>query len=266
VNNQRAYANYAPGEDAWYDTRMLVYTTPKTWKFPFQVNGLANASAPAALDLVVWGVTDWPQSPDHHLIVSVNGTTVADQTFNGLVEKNIVVTLPAGVLHEGENLLELNLPGDTGVKYDLVNLDRFSLTYQRSLQAVDGQLTFDAAGKAVKVTNLPGKNVVAYRMSADGTLVRLKKVQVQASGKSYTATFAGTGNTVAQYFVTTTDALYSPVVRRHASNGLDRPAQPDHLSPDFTTGYAARTGLQAGGVRQRGGCDRCVCTIRGRYL
>ena len=34
VNNQRAYANYAPGNDAWYDTSMLAYTTPKSWNFP----------------------------------------------------------------------------------------------------------------------------------------------------------------------------------------------------------------------------------------
>ncbi len=129
VNNQKAYANYAPGDDAWYDTSMLVYTTPKSWNFPFQVNGLADPSASATLELVVWGVTDWPQSPDHHLLVSVNGIPVADETFDGLVEKTLKITLPAGTLHEGTNTLQLTLPGDTGVQYDLINLDKFSVTY-----------------------------------------------------------------------------------------------------------------------------------------
>jgi hypothetical protein len=98
VNNQRAYVTYAPGNDAWYDTRLLVYKTPQTWSFTFQVNGLSSPAAPASLDLVVWGGADWPQAPDHHLQVSVNGVILADQLFDGLVEKTLKLDLPAATL------------------------------------------------------------------------------------------------------------------------------------------------------------------------
>ena len=53
TERQRAYANYAPGTDAWYDTAMLAYTTPKSWSFPFQLDALAEASA--VLE-EVWGL------------------------------------------------------------------------------------------------------------------------------------------------------------------------------------------------------------------
>jgi hypothetical protein len=236
VNNQRAYANYAPGTDAWYDTEMLVFKTGKSWDFPFQVNGLANPSAASTIELVVWGVTDWPQSPDHHLVVSLNGVVVAAQTFDGLTEQTLNIVLPAGTLQEGANTLRLTLPGDTGVDWDLINLDKFTVTYQRVFQAVDGRLAFTAAGQAFKVTNLPSKDVVVYQMTQKGP-VRLAQVLVQAGGNTYSATFAGT-NQPLKYLVTTVEALYAPVMQpTRLQADLNHPAQYLIIAhPNFISG------------------------------
>ncbi|MFZ5919780.1 MAG: C25 family cysteine peptidase [Chloroflexota bacterium] len=208
VDNPKAYANYAPGEDAWYDTSMLAYTTPKSWDFDFEVDGLADPNASAGLELVVWGVTDWPQTPDHHLRVSLNGVALADELFDGLVEQSLSLSLPAGTLREGSNTLTLSLPGDTGVQWDMVNLDRFSLTYRRVFAARDGKLTFTAKARAFKVTDLPGRNVVVYRLGADGP-VRLAKVAVRAEGGAYSATFIGTGK-LDTYLVTVVGRMNAP--------------------------------------------------------
>ena len=35
LNRQLAYANYAPAEEAWYDTSMLAFTALQNWAFPF---------------------------------------------------------------------------------------------------------------------------------------------------------------------------------------------------------------------------------------
>jgi fimbrial isopeptide formation D2 family protein len=224
LERQRAYANYAPGADPWYDTSMLAYKTSKSWDFPFQVDGLANSSSTAALELVVWGVTDWPQNPDHHLIVSLNGVPVADQTFNGLTEQKITISLPAGALQAGANTLRLTLPGDTGVDWDLINLDKFSVTYPRLLQARDGRLNFTAAGSAFNVTNLPSRNVVIYRFNTKGA-ARLAGVKIAASGGTFTATFAGTAQP-SMYLVTTAETMYAPVLEApRLLADLNRPAQ-----------------------------------------
>jgi len=236
VNNQRAFANYAPGNDAWYDTSMLAYKTSKSWDFPFQINGLADPNSTASLELVVWGVTNFPQSPDHHLVVSVNGVAIADQLMEGLVEQTLKVELPAGVLKEGGNTLQLTLPGDMGVKYDMVNLDKFSLSYQRVFQAQDGRLTFTAAGTVFMVTNLPSQDVVVYRMDKKGML-RLQKIQVQATGSTFTATFAGSGDS-STYLVTTAEAMYTPAFEAaRLLADLNRPAQYLVIAhPDFVEG------------------------------
>jgi hypothetical protein len=236
VNNQRVYASYAPGADAWYDTSMLTFTAPKSWSFSFTLSGLADPSASANLELVVWGLTEWPQNPDHHLVVSLNGAPVANQTFDGLVEQIIKISLPPGVLKEGQNTLQLTLPGDTGLQYDMVNLDRFSLSYPRKFQAQDGRLTFTAAGKAFEVSGLPSVNVVVYRLDEKGP-ARLERVKSQASGGSYTASFAGS-NQAATYVVAASSALYTPEIEVTRLNAdLSRPAQYLVIShPDFIAG------------------------------
>ncbi len=237
VNKQIVYSNIAPGTDVWFDTAMLTAKTAKSWTFNFQVNGLADASAPASLDLVVWGVTNFSQNPDHHLLVSINGVSLANQTFEGLVEHKIKVSLPAGTLHEGSNTLQLTLPGDTGARSDLVNLDKFSISYQRFFAATDGKIAFTATGKVFTVTNLPGKDVVVYRIDNKG-IVRLQKTNVvKGSGNTYTATFGGT-NAEAKYLVSTVEVLSAPTLEpTRLQVNLNNPAQYLIIShPDFIDG------------------------------
>ena len=59
-----------------------------------------------------------------------------------MVEQVIAIQVPVGTLHEGKNTLQLTLPGDTGVQWDMINLDKFSLNYQRLYRAQAGRLTF----------------------------------------------------------------------------------------------------------------------------
>jgi hypothetical protein len=239
VNNQKAYSSSAPGNDPWFATSLLTYTTSKSWNITFQVSGLADPSAPASLNLVVWGMTDFPHTPDHHLVVSVNGVKLADQKFDGTVEKIFNLTLPGGTLQAGSNTLTLTLPGDTGVSYDLVDLDKYSVTYPGMFQAQNGQLSFSAAGDMFKVSSLPTGNVVVYRLNAAG-MARLDNVQVQASDSTYTANFAGSSD-VSTYMVTTVDAMNAPVLVATSlpGNNLDQPAQYLIIShPDFISGIA----------------------------
>ncbi|MFZ5879255.1 MAG: C25 family cysteine peptidase [Chloroflexota bacterium] len=238
VNNQREFANYAPGADAWYDTSMLTYTSAKSWEFHFQVDGLADPTQKTDLDLVVWGVTDWPQSPDHHLLVNVNGLQVATDTFNGLSERTLHIQLPAGLLREGDNVLTLTLPGDTGVGWDMVNLDQFTITYPRLMQAREGRLAFTAAGQSFTVTNLPAGEVVVYRINAKGTMTRMDLVRTRAAGDgTFTATFNGAQRPT-QYIVSTLGSMYTPEFEApYVQADLDQPAQYLVIAhPDFING------------------------------
>jgi hypothetical protein len=234
VNNQRVYSQGAPGVDVWFDTAMQVTTASKSWSYTFQVNGLVGD--PATFDLDVWGMTNYPQDPDHHILVSINGLSLANEKFDGQVEKKLSISLPAGLLQEGTNTLQLTLPADLGLQADIIYLDKYTVTFQRVFQAQNGRLMFTSAGNRFDITNLPNGNVEVYRLSLAGQ-ARLENVNIQISGNTYTASFAGT-NQNDTYLVTTTDAMYTPTleaVRTVAK--LDQPAQYLIIAhPDFISG------------------------------
>lgn len=195
----RLYSFASPTEDPWYDTRMLVLRTPQSWSFDLPVDELAEEGPPAQLSLRLWGVTDWPVSPDHHLRALVNGTVVADVTFDGLVELPLSVEVPRTLLEEGVNSLVLELPADTEAAFDLVNLDSFSLAFPRRFAAQEDGLRFTAAGEMLTVTGLPSTDFSVYRKTAEGP-ERVKQVRFAPGADGFAASFAGS-TTEAEYWV-----------------------------------------------------------------
>ena len=250
VNNQKAYTSSAPGTDPWYDTALSTTTTPKSSSFDFTVNGLADSSVPTNLNLVVWGMSTFTQFPDHHLQVSVNGVSVSDYRFDGLIAQTLSLSLPAGTLKEGTNSLSLTLPGDTGAQSDIIYLDKFSVLYPRIFLAQNGSLKFSAAGPAFTVSNLPTPNVLVYR-AGDNGMVRLASVDVHASGASFTASFSGS-NFSDTYLVTTVEGINAPGIAaaRISAPNLDTPAQYLIISAtDFISGLTPLiTARQAQGL------------------
>jgi uncharacterized repeat protein (TIGR01451 family) len=209
TNNQKAYSYSAPGQDPWYDSKLLVYTTPKIWTRSVTIEGLANTSSPTSINLTLWGGTDFPQSPDHHVQVAINDRLIADEVFDGAGELSLNLTLPAGVLIEGSNLLKFTLPGDTGVAYDLQHLDQYSISYPRLFKAKEGKLVFTASGAGYKVTQLPTSVAVVYRLDPSGVITKLTPTVTKAADGSYSAAFLGAASN-STYFVSSTTALQVP--------------------------------------------------------
>ncbi len=208
VERDRVYSFASPSGDPWFDTAMMGFTSPLSWTFGLTVDGLVPGAAPASLAVSMWGVTDFPLAPDHHVQVKLNGAQVADDRFDGLATHQMSAQLPAGALHDGANTLELRLPGDSGTPYDLVHLESYAVTYPRALAARDGRLTFSSAGRFFRVTGLPSPDVVVYR--AEGSsLARLAKTEVAADGGGYAVSFGGSGKT-ATYLVAAAGAFHTP--------------------------------------------------------
>jgi hypothetical protein len=156
-------------------------------------------------------VTDFKyHDPDHHVEVSFNGSMVADEWFDGLIDQPIDVPLPPGTLQEGGNTLKFSMLADTGAEFDLVNFNSASITYPRAFVARDGALEFAASGEAFRVDNLPSDDVLVYRISGSET-VALRGVQVSEHNSAHSATFRGTGEQ-AVYVVSTAGALSTPAI------------------------------------------------------
>jgi hypothetical protein len=210
VENNRLYSVSPPGNDPWFDTRLVAVTQPVHGNFEVKVDNLVAGAAPANLFVNLWGASIQPQYPDHHVMLHLNGELVANEWFDGLVEHPVTAELPAGLLQEGSNLLRLTLPGDTGAKWDIVILDQYAVTYPRGFVARQDRLHFTAAGGVFRVDSLSSNNVVVYRLQGSGP-VRLERLQVQPVNGTYSVSFAGT-NEGATYLISTVEELQEPII------------------------------------------------------
>ena len=107
--------------------------------YPFEVSALAQSNEASSFSVWLQGVSDFPANPDHHVRVYVNGSMVTELSWDGKQAKKIDVELLPGLLHDGENLLELENVGDTEAAYSMVMLDRFMVEYPRVPLAEEGK-------------------------------------------------------------------------------------------------------------------------------
>jgi len=146
-------------EDRYYQAALLeapdlwlwdMLLAPSLKAFPFSLSSLASSGSPAKLEVWLQGASDFPESPDHHARLFVNGTYVGDEEWNGKEPRRIEIILPAGLLREGENSLEVEGLQDTGALYSMFFLDRFSVTYPQVSVAARGIAsgTWDESGTA----------------------------------------------------------------------------------------------------------------------
>jgi hypothetical protein len=223
---RREYAFASPTGDPWFDTRMMVTTKPEQWAFTFAADGYAGPVAPVTLAVHLFGGTDLPAAPDHHLEIVLNGATLADVRFDGIAERRVTATVPPGLLREQGNELVLRLGADLGTPFDVVHLQDYAITYPRRLRAVGDAAAFSGAGAHFDVPGLGGRDVVAYRC-ATGGVTRLDGVRVRRDpAGGYVASVPGAA-VAADYRLAAGAAILIPrVAAPRAAAGLtDGPAR-----------------------------------------
>ncbi len=149
------YSPQAPEGDSFY---WFSLTAPQKEEIPVNIDHLVEGDGQLIIE--VWGSTEAQVSPDHHLLVSVNGMNIADEWWDGMGRHTIVGSLPAGVLVEGENLIVLESPGDTGVVVDIVNLDWIRIDYPREMYAIGDRLEFVSNGSNHHFSGFSGELMV----------------------------------------------------------------------------------------------------------
>ena len=153
---------YLPGllqaESPWLWDTLLA-----TWirSYPMELGRVAAASETARLSVWLQGGTDFPESPDHHVRIRVNGNAVGEASWDGQTPYRLDAELAPGTLVEGANLFEIENVGDTTAQYSQVFLDRYELRSARQLVAQAGSLdgVFHAAGSA-EIRELPFGSMV----------------------------------------------------------------------------------------------------------
>jgi hypothetical protein len=126
--NRYYQAGLVKAPDVWLWDVLLA---PQTKSYPFQISELASAIESARLTVWAQGVSDAAAGLDHHLRVSLNGSFLGETEWNGKEAKELELEMPAALLREGENVLELENVGDTGAPYSMIMLNRFSILHPR---------------------------------------------------------------------------------------------------------------------------------------
>lgn len=242
IENQNSYSFLAQNDDPWYDTMLLAYGSSFSQDFSITIDDYLPDATPATLHLELWGASELPEAPDHRLQVSLNGTLLADQQFDGVANFPMNLTIPPGVLQEGQNIITLALPGNTAM-FDMLVLDSYGISYPRQFVADSNGLTFTASGELFQVTNLSlGAPATIYRHSLrDGSLTRISQAQVENAGNgTYNLTFKGSSEK-ATYLVTTNAGKLTPTIQLGQPYHDITSGTADYLiitHPSFATGLA----------------------------
>ncbi len=133
VNVDQNYSLTTPSDDPWYDAAFISFGPARGIERIINLPELRAGTEPETLSVEVWGVTsDGNVNPDHHVEISLNGTSVADEYFDGANVHQLEIDLPPGVAVAGENVLTVNAVADTGARFDYQALNRFSISYTGS--------------------------------------------------------------------------------------------------------------------------------------
>ncbi len=224
-----AYSFASPIEDPWYAKRLLATSQPVSERLSLVVSRPFTAGPAASLKVRLWGGTDYPQQPDHHVQLAVDGQLRADLLFDGITEQLIETTLPADQLSEGQLALDIVLPKDLPTAADLVHVESWQLLYPRQPVLMNGGLQLATDQAAVLLKGARATDYAIYRLTDTGRIERISQFQLQGPCTAQPADecqlhFIANGTTAAQtarYFVQETTALHLPV--------LDVPPLPEDI-------------------------------------
>ncbi|HEV8240357.1 MAG TPA: C25 family cysteine peptidase [Thermoanaerobaculia bacterium] len=211
------YAFLSPNGDPWFRTMMCAYpggascasSLPATVTLDVPVDNYVPGRGAVSVGMAIWGLT----AGSHHATLSLNGNTLSDLSFWGTTAQSIAAPAAGSQLVAGANQVQLRLPGDvSGSPWDMVVLDRYSVTYPRAFVAQQDWLAFDSGGRQFQVSGLSSNGAVVYRRDANnGQWSRLREVAVSTAAGGYSASFAGTGQQ-AHYLVAGAGSVAKPEI------------------------------------------------------
>lgn len=119
-----------------------------TKSFSFDLPASLVSSRGATLRVHLQGGTASGVAGEHHATLSLNGTTLGDVQWAGIAGADGTFAVPAGVLQESGNQLQIVAALDAGVPYSIFFLDYFDVSFASLFAAQGDALSFAAGGHA----------------------------------------------------------------------------------------------------------------------
>jgi hypothetical protein len=199
--------------------------------------------------------------------VSVNGRDIGESAWDGSVRKTLEFAVPAGGLRDGDNIVQIDLPGETGVLADTIYLDWIEVSFPRRFEAENDRLMFDSPGGQQSLIGFSGP-IDVYDVTQPDRISRVSIDPAQAftgiaghrywavgphgyqSGRVMAATLTPDLHTLqADYIAIGPSDLIEPLqplLDYHAAHNLTVAAVPDSAVYDqFGDGRVDPTAIQA---------------------
>ena len=220
--------------ERWY---WQSFVAPARATLPFTLSHLAGPEG--VLRVALLGGTSDPAEPDHHVRVHLNDQFVADATWDG--QEGFLIEADLSNLLEGENVLVIEAPGDTGAKADVTLLDWYEVDYPRRFIAEDDHLQFKGDAGVYRVAGFSQPEVEVFDITAPANPVYLSGAIVEPEGNTYAVSFSDPIPGQRRYLMVGPGAVKEPtsIAPTHPTSLRAADNQADYIvitHPDFRQG------------------------------
>jgi len=226
---------------AWEDLRDLGRSTVN---IGFALSGV-QTTAPASLRAWMISFTSLAANPDHRVALSVNGTGLGTFEWDGRQSVTQTLTIPAGVLINGNNTLTISLPGIANASPEGVWLDAFDVSYATTGGAQSAVVTAEGGGGRRNTATLSTSSggIGVYDITAPGAPVFLDSPTVNGSSVTFDSTAGGQ-----RFAVVAGAAIRAPAAVRLpvALSGATGATYVIISHPDFLSSVGGLRDLRAG--------------------
>lgn len=177
-------AKVPAGAGHWYGHKLIA---PESSTVGVSLPHLAAGDGVLRLSLL--GYTSDAVDPDHHLRIHFNDCAVGEALWDGQGPHAIEATLPHSCLQDGENLLTVEAPGDTGAQVDIVLVDWVEVDYQRLFVAEDDRLEFLGQSGRHSLTGFTDEQIWLFDISDPLNVVLIGGPAVEGRGQEYSVSF-----------------------------------------------------------------------------
>lgn len=181
------YSFGSPTADPWYYKRLQAIGSEVSTNVGFYFDHIVNEGE-IKLSVSVWGGTDYPQSPDHHVIYELNGQNIDDFRFDGVVEENRDYQLDANQYSSGMQQLLVRVPNDTNTTADVIHIESLTVSYPREFILIDKALNFPHDGTSTSQSNNNNDSEIVFVNSFEDAQ------QVNNAINHYSVSFASNEN------------------------------------------------------------------------
>jgi hypothetical protein len=177
---------------------------------------VGGGEQPGKIEVALQGISNGFSGPDHHARIYLNGHLVDDTIWDGNAEYMRQLDVAQSHFVQGDNIITIEMPGDTGAEFDWVLANWFKVSYWRRFRAKDNALKFSAAGRdrySYEISNFTENDIEVFDITDPRKVGRFARPVVRAEGGTYTLSLRDhlTKNKSKDYLVLSSSAMKSPV-------------------------------------------------------